>query len=245
MVPAHRYGRMGEIIPEEEESWRGRVFVTIDIDWAIDQAIDDVLDLLRRAGAVATFFMTHATPAFERMLADGHEVGIHPNLNPTIAGNGPPAEAVLADLHRCVPQARSLRCHSMTQSSRLLDEFTKQGFSHDGNQFLPLRSGIETRPYRHWNGLVRVPYRWEDDVELMYDGHLDTGSAKRAAQAPGLSVLDFHPVHIALNTCDMAHYEATRACHRDWDRLVAARAGGPGVRDCFCALLGLSSAGGD
>ena len=53
--------------------------------------------------------------------------------------------------------------------------------------------------------LWRVPYFWEDDFEMERrtpGWHL----APLLAVASGLKVLDFHPIHIYLNSADMRQY---------------------------------------
>jgi len=73
---------------------------------------------------VATWFVTHDTPLISRLRTNSKfELGIHPNFDFLIQGeprNGGNAQEVVARLLEIVPEAKSVRSHSMTQSSRLL-----------------------------------------------------------------------------------------------------------------------------
>ncbi len=235
-----RFARIGEIDVQDPQTWESRLFLTIDLDWAIDPAIELCLDMLDDAGVAATLFVTHDTPLLARIRSNRRlELGVHPNFNRLLdgeAGSGS-AEAVMHELQRLVPEARAVRSHSMTQSSRLLDLFVRCGMTHDCNHFVPVQSGITLKPYAHWKrALTRVPYCWEDDIDLEYGAGpspLDIATA-----GTGLRVFDFHPIHLALNTVSIEHYETTRSAHRTGEALREAAAPGPGgVRDRFAALL--------
>ena len=232
-----RLGTIGAILPDEPDSWRGRCFITIDVDWASDDVLDHAVDVLEQANAAATWFVTHDTPLLKRLRANPlFEIGIHPNFNPLLEGNGQgsSANSVLGNLQRLVPEARGVRSHSMTQSTRLLDAFQKIGMTHDCNHFIPLESGVATRPWRHWNGLIRIPYCWEDDIWL--SGQRKT-TVRDVLDHDGLMVVDFHPIHIALNCTDLDTYEKSRPVHRDWARLRTFTSPGNGVRAFLDSLL--------
>lgn len=228
------FGCIGSIDPDREDTWRGRIFVTVDVDWASDAVLAHTAELLARIGVAATFFVTHDTPVLRDIRSHPRfELGIHPNFNDLLTGSeahAGDARSKIAALLDVVPEARCVRSHSMTQSSRLLETFSAFGLTHDCNHFVPSFTGIVLVPYRHWNGMVRVPYFWEHDVALLYrDGMQREMNIRAAARAAGLRVFDFHPIHVALNTPTMEYYEATRAVHRDWDAVRAARHPGFGI----------------
>lgn len=234
-----RFGRIGDIDPARPQTWEGRLFLTLDLDWAIDAAIERCLDAVEDAGVAATIFVTHDTPLLARMRRNPRlELGLHPNFNPLLEGTpgaGSSAQ-VMRELQRLVPEARVVRSHSMTQSSRLLDLFIECGMTHDSNHFLPAHAGIALRPYKHWkSALTRVPYFWEDDVDLEYASGRTV--LELAREAAGLKVFDFHPIHVALNTPSLAYYERTREAHGSREALHDAAWRGDGVRGHLEALL--------
>lgn len=242
-VSDDRFSTIGTIVPEERSTWEGRVFLTIDIDWASDDILAETIDLLESGGAAATFFVTHRTSLLERLRANPNfELGIHPNFNHLLTGgpgDGRNAGEILESLIAIVPEARSVRSHSMTQSSRLLDLFHSAGLTHDSNHFIPARAGMALAPYRHWNGLVRVPYFWEDDVSLLYG---DTAPMDDLLATPGLKVFDFHPIHVTLNSTNIGVYENSRHVHHDRTLLREYARSGSGVRTTLERLLQIRGA---
>lgn len=211
------------------------IVLTLDIDWACDEVLADCIDLVEEAAAPATWFVTHNTPLLHRLRAnDNFELGIHPNFNPLFEGNGKGAEQVIDEILAIAPEAVSVRSHSMVQSSRLLELFRRKGLRFDCNHFIPEQSGIILKPWRLWNGMIKVPHFWEDDAACIYDA----GAAVRdLVRRDGLKVFDFHPIHVFLNTEDLARYDQTRGLHDTAIKLVTHRFSGMGTRTQFLDLL--------
>lgn len=237
------FGRVSDIEPENPTTWHGKTFLTFDIDWACDAVIDDTIELVEAAGVAATWFVTHDTPVLERLRKNpAFELGIHPNFNFLLEGdprNGANAAEVVDRLMEIVPEARTVRSHCMTQSTTLLDLFKRKNLTHDCNHFIPAHVQPQLAPWTLWNGLTRVPYFWEDDIHCLY---ADPAAMEQAMDQKGLRVFDFHPIHVFLNTEDMARYERTRAIHRNPDELLSHRNGNAtGARDHLIQLLKESS----
>lgn len=232
------------IVGEDDSTWRDRLFLTFDIDWAHDAVLSDTIDLVERADVAATWFVTHDTPLLDRLRANSKfELGIHPNFNFLLQGdyrNGRTAQEIVDRLRILVPEAVSIRSHSMAQSSRLLDLFAREGFSHDCNHFVPAHAEIELKCWPLWNGMVRVPYFWEDDLACHAAGACGANMAD-LAQRSGLKVFDFHPIHVFLNTELLDRYERTRPLHRRPDDLIRQRHEGDGTRTLLLELLGKGS----
>ena len=231
------FGNLSEIIPHNPETWQSRRFMTFDIDWCHDEVLEDTIELVEKANIAATWFITHHTSCIERLRANPKfELGIHPNFNDLLQGdfrNGKTAEEVVDRLLEIVPEAKSVRSHSMTQSSRLLDLFANKGLTHDANHFIPLQAGISLKPYIHWNGMIKVPYCWEDDVAIIYEDF------EPSQALSSLMVFDFHPIHVFLNTEQMDRYERTRHEHGNPSKLKGYRFDGVGSRDYLQQLMGL------
>jgi hypothetical protein len=219
-----------------ESSWSGKYFLTVDIDWAIDEVISDTLDLIATSGKAATWFVTHPTSIIDSIRkTPRQEIAIHPNFNGLLDGSAEEstADTVLARLLNFVPEARAVRSHSMTQSSRLLQKFKTVGLSHDCNTLIPLSAKMRVRPWKDWNHLTRVPHVWEDDIWL----HGGEPVVPLRPIDDCLTVVDFHPIHVALNSPSIDHYESTRTVHRHWPTLRSRRHVGPGVRTWFEEVL--------
>lgn len=239
--------KLGGILPDDPSTWQDKLFLTIDIDWAHDEVLSYAIDLVDRSDIHATWFVTHNTPLLDRLRANpNYELGIHPNFNWLLAGdprNGANSAEVLERLMRLVPEARCVRSHSMTQSTGLLQAFADAGLTHDANHFVPASSGVELKPWVLWNGMIRVPYCWEDDVFCIYrERGVAEPDVNETTRRGGLRVFDFHPIHLFLNTESMARYEKTRSLHQRPDGLAAHRYEGVGARVWLAHLVDAMSA---
>jgi hypothetical protein len=191
--------------------------ITLDIDWAPDYAIDFAASLLIEAQVRATWFVTHDSPAVERLRQHPHlfELGIHPNFLPGTT-HGKTESEILSHCIGFVPQARVVRTHGLFQTSNLLEKIIDETpVSVDVSLFLPHAAALEPVVYYWENGkrLVRLPYMWEDDFEMVRpDGVWDLGGL--IDRGTGLMIMDFHPIHVFLNSVTLATCRSVRALGR-------------------------------
>lgn len=176
----------------------------MDIDWAPDFMICEALELFAKNSVPCTIFATHGSKYLDR-LGDQFEIGIHPNFNECLLGNSSKnASDIMDEILEIYPDSKGLRSHSMTQSSPLLKIFKEKGLIYDSNQFLPYQRVL---PYRSWDGLIRIPYNWEDDIHYEY-GH-DFADLRINFETEFL-IMDFHPVHLYLNTDSGERYRSAK-----------------------------------
>ncbi len=232
------FGRISEIKIGEAQTWDNKIFLTFDTDWAADEIIADTASLIRDAGITSTWFCTHKTDGLTDLKANPlFEIGLHPNFNPLLKGDnnyGKDTNEIIENLLNLYPQAKSIRSHSLTQSTHLLDIFAKHGITHEVNHFIPAHANIELKPWELWNGIIKVPYFWEDDVHLSYnlsESILDITTKK------GLKIFAFHPIHVFLNTECIERYQATRSLHNSPKQLIAHRYKGYGTRSRLLELI--------
>lgn len=173
------------------------LFLTIDLDWADDEAIDLTADILMATGSRATWFATHRSSAVERLLErpDQFEVGIHPNYLPA-STHGASVEEVLEHMLDLFPEAVSSRSHSVYQSGPQLAHMRAHSpIRVDSSQFLPEQHHVQ--PFEHLTPagpLMRLPFVWADDYEMLKPK--PEWRPDRLLSNPGYQVLLFHPVHI-------------------------------------------------
>lgn len=186
-----------------------QIAITLDVDWAPDFVIDSVAEQLLNAGVRATWFVTHASPAIERlrMHGDQFELGIHPNFLPgSTQGNN--SDEVLQHCLEIVPDAGSMRTHALVQSTPLLMRVVElSSVMCDFSLFLPHAQYSE--PVEYWlndHCLLRVPYIWEEDFE-MYRPIPCWRAGPFLNGVSGLAVFDFHPIHVYLNSPSLEAYE--------------------------------------
>jgi hypothetical protein len=226
----------------DPECYSESIYVTIDIDWASDSMISDTLNLLEEKNVRCTFFVTHQTPLLSRIRNNPNfELGIHPNLNPLLHEDMESirsAKECFEDLLAIVPEAQSFRCHSLVTSSRIVEIAFELGLKFDCNYFIPYEANIKLRPWSVWNGIIRVPHLWEDDVSLRYGLEDSRNDLESILKKPGLKVFDFHPIHISLNTEHLNRYEAFKAREKtEMDSYKNYTCTGYGTRNKFEFIL--------
>jgi len=235
------FGKISDILPEAPETWETRFFLTFDIDWANDDVLEDSINLVEKANISATWFVTHDTPLLNRLRANPNfELGIHPNFNFLLNGdprNGRNAEEVIDRLLCVVPEAKSVRSHSMTQSSHLLQLFVDRGIYYDCNHYIPKDSQIKLAPWRYWlKDAIKVPYFWEDDLAC-YDER--KAPFRDFFHTQGLKVFDFHPIHVFLNTDNLQQYYAAKSYITQTQELLKFRSNkADGSRTSLLQLIG-------
>ena len=96
-----------------------------------------------------------------------------------------------------------------------------------------------------WAGLVRLPIGWEDDVHCARSHGLPPAEAfdisALGLRRSGLKVFNFHPIHLFLNTADLAaDYLAHKPILRDHEaatRIAERQRQRPGMRTLFLQLV--------
>lgn len=183
------------------------ILMTLDVDWAPDFIIQDIARLLRSSGVRSTWFATHESPAIRELEADPlFEIGIHP-ASYTTEG----MKESMREMKRLFPQAISLRTHGLFHSSVLRHtETVEHGIRIDSSTYLREMPNISPfYTYYDSKPLLNVPFLWTEDGE-MYAPEASF-HAERIVAIPGLKVLDYHPVHIWLNSRTMERYNGLKA----------------------------------
>lgn len=203
--------------------------LSLDVDWAPDTVLADVVEAIVAAGVRATIFATHRTPVLTALQNDAIEVALHPHFN-----RGDDLDSPLGELKDAYPGARGARAHGLAVSSQMLLRYVAHGLRYESNVFLPGHPGL--RPVRRFEELVSIPFYWSDDK------HLERGEPFRleplGLDAPGLKVLNFHPIHVYMNTVSPEHYASFKADYQNADALARRRDGdAPGMGSLFAAVL--------
>jgi len=204
--------------------------ITLDVDWAPDFAIDAVADRLRARGVKATWFVTHSSPAIDRLrdTPELFELGVHPNF---FAGSshGDTLDEVLAHVKHLVPEAQSLRSHGLYQSSRLLAAIARDDrLRYDVSLFLPGHPHLRPVTLRLLGAAItRIPYFWSEDHEM--EQLTPTWTLEPLVAGEGLKVLNFHPMLVYLNAADSdAYRELASTSLQDLDADAVKRHINPG-----------------
>ncbi|MBN9606113.1 MAG: hypothetical protein J0G30_05835 [Actinomycetales bacterium] len=183
--------------------------LTFDVDWAPDWSVRETLAFLAEAGARATFFVTHASPTIAEIASAGHEVGIHPNFQAGSTQGADPV-AIVGSLLELVPRARVMRTHGLIQGSLLLRDVLR-AFPQIEYDLSLLTYGFRHSEWFDWRlggtRMRRLNYVWEDD--FAFEDPDQDWTVYRPFSS--LDVLDFHPLHISLNSRDMSSYDLAKS----------------------------------
>lgn len=212
------------------------IFLTSDIDWCSDEVLSFMLDIVEKYNVKITFFITHDTPLLARMRNNPNiELGIHPNFNLLLNGNtkyGKTFREVIDFYLALVPDAVSVRSHSLTQNSRILADLSLRGLKFECNSYIPFFNDIVLKPFKGCSELTSVPHFWEDDFDCERGLKTDLIFGKE-----GLKCLDFHPIHIFLNIENIKRYEKIKQFHLDFKRIQKYRYKGYGVNSFLLDLI--------
>ena len=206
------FKKIQDINLAQPSSWENEIFLTFDVDWCSDDVLSYTLDILEKHNTKATIFMTNNTPLINRIRANKNiELGLHPNFNNLLRGDfkyGKSIDDVLSYYKKIVPEAISVRSHSMTQNTHILDSFEKFNFIFECNTFIPFSSNVALKPYKHWTKkLIKTPFFWEDDIHCIYEWKWDVNLFLKNK---GLKIFNFHPIHVFLNSENLTKYEASK-----------------------------------
>lgn len=205
-----------------------RICITLDVDWAPDGVIEPVLRQMRDAGVKATFFATHASPLLSSLDDPDIEIGLHPNF---LNCNGD-YDAPIRTLKSVYPRARGGRSHALFVSSHILRLYKEHGLSYESNNFMPMHSHLH--PMMRFERFVSIPFYWSDDRLEVYSWF---AVEKLRLEEPGLKVLNFHPIHVFMNTTGDAHYATWKQHYQEPETLRAFIGAGEGVGSLFTAVL--------
>ncbi len=206
--------------------------ITIDIDWAPDEVLEYTLDIIVSAGIPCTLFATHKTSVLEGLDAEQFEICVHPNFNPLLNGNSGTPKEIIEPLREAFPKSRGIRSHSSLVSNVLVSLWGEYGYEYECNICLPYSRNLELLPL--WNGMLRIPFNWEDYLHFSYGRSFDSTGLD---MTKGLNILNFHPVHVYLNTESLKRYNEARSYYQNPHELVRHRNEGAGTATLLRAVL--------
>lgn len=217
------------------------ISLSVDVEWAHDDVLADLVELIDARRLKATFFCTH--PGIR---LGSHERALHPNF----LSNGDMMRSIGAaarergddDAYRHVvqttlrfcPEAIGVRGHRQFFDSGLLPIYRAAGLQYDSSLLLLLAEHLA--PTRKPHDIVELPIYYIDHSDLSMGLSGMTVDGLRL-QRPGLKIFDFHPNTVYINAESIKHYDASKAWYRDPGRLLGMRHAGRGVRTLFIELL--------
>jgi hypothetical protein len=207
------------------------ILVTMDIDWAPEEAVEYCVDLLKKHGIKTTLFATHESAVLKELVNDDDiEIGIHPNYF-----KNKNFESAVDELLDIYPESVSVKAHGLYSSSNIVKLYEKKGLKTCSDVFLPGHPNL--RPvWRFGNdSILMIPYLWEDDnyFNNVSDPDFEIDSF---ISIPGLKIFNFHPVHVFANTSSPEHYQDFKEYYKQPAELKKRRAE-KGTTDFFIKLI--------
>lgn len=187
------------------------LILTFDLDWASDDILRYVYKKLKMFNVKSTWFITHESKFIKDVLLKSPiiEGGIHPNfLQKSTHGNS--EDEVLSYFKFFLKDAKSVRTHALYQSSPLLMKMcVEYDIKYDSSIFLPETFNLTYHiiNYSSSKKLIRFPYNWGDFNCLLTPSKF---LIKEYLKSPGLKIMNFHPIHIALNSNSLHQYKALK-----------------------------------
>ena len=215
---------------------------SMDIDWASEYCITEMLDFFDQNDIPLNVFCTHPSKVLEeRRNRPNLEFGIHPNYSPG-SSQGSTIDEATDYCMKLVPEARSVRGHRWYSCNDMYDRLVKEGIRYDSNECTMLDLA---QPYIHRSGVLRMPVYFEDGGFLWSKGEPDfKANGKKYFDRLGLKVLDLHPIHFAINSPTLEYYwhvrdTLSREEYSNMSRAVVERIRfkGKGIRDYVMDLV--------
>jgi len=205
------------------------IAITMDLEWAPDAVLHDVMDLSSDYDISLTLFSTHD----DGLNGIDHERAIHPNF----LDREKSEKEILDDILSIYPDAVGLRSHCFYTHSKLRSLQKEFGIQYESNFKMYRMEGIE--PYVMYPGIVQFPVYFVDSTWYNRRSSLpEKPDLDKLLKGDGLKVFDFHPPHITYNTPSSDYYKKHEDKYYSEELSIKeTRFDGYGVRDLFIDIL--------
>lgn len=193
-----------------------KILLSFDTDWAPDFVIEKIINILIKNRIKSTWFITHNSPMIDKIKKNTElfEIGLHPNFYPC-SDHGNTEEKILTNIQKLYPNATSIRTHGLYQNSRLFNKILDilPNIKVDVSLYLPQLKQIEAFDLyiTSLKKLKRIPFVWEDDMEFLKSQNWSLNKFKKNK---GITILNFHPIHVYLNSSNSKNYNEIKKKYR-------------------------------
>lgn len=193
----------------DQSSVTATVVLTADQDWAPEWAMQIFVETLQVLDCPLHLFRTNHSESLEGpratpLITDGW----HPNFKDG-SSHGKSIDDVIETMQRLFPSRTSVRAHSFVESSETWLKLRTAGMEVESHGLTDLQDHLFIQQMT--SGLKRVLVYFEDDTYIPQDEtQLNSERLLNGLDRPGLKVLNFHPIHVAMNTPNMAFYVENR-----------------------------------
>lgn len=198
-------------LTKSSSSIKDNIYLTFDFDWAAEEVLEFVFLYLKERSLKATFFVTHNSQVAQQFYGDkDFEFGIHPNFNFLLRGDfryGSTMTEVLDYYESLLPfKSFGMRSHDSFFKTSLIRELARRGYLYESN--ILLTQSFNLLPFKNWTEeLLQIPMLWEDDQWCATGNRVES---KDIISYEYLKVLNFHPIHLYLNSRNLDIYESVK-----------------------------------
>lgn len=195
-----------------------KIYLTFDMDWACDELMDFLYDLLEEYECSATIHITNPFSSLDKYKKNERiELGIHPNFNILVDGNAGERNNKTNIIEQCkqiVPDAVVARSHALLNSTPITKDFYDFGIRYELNHFIVPYKGINIYPWS-FQGVLQVPFFFEDDLYLMEKSN-NSPAFYLDSSIMMYKVFNFHPIHLFLNCESLERYKQIKENYHDY-----------------------------
>jgi len=213
--------------------------ITIDMDWAPKEVLEDCLDLLNKYNIKATFFCTGSLN-IDKIKFKNHELAIHPNYKNNDIKT---VEKSIKELMQIYPKTKGIRSHNLFNSSLFYPIYEKFGLEYESNYSMYLQENIQ--PFLMINNILQLPIYFYDQAFWLMPGIPRFKkedlflSSELSLKEPRLKIFLFHPILIFINARSSEFYEKAKKYYQQPEKLLEFRKNQNrlGIRNFFEELL--------
>lgn len=170
---------------------------TMDTDWASEYVLQHAVNFFKEHHILLTVFCTNKSEFLQKEARAGTiDLQIHPNfIMPS--SQGKTEDDVINFCKELVPEASVFRAHRWYASNDIYEKLYRRGIRYESNVCTLFDMVL---PYLHRSGMVAFPVFFEDGAIIERGFSLKFNDTKEKYEKKGLKIINFHPMHFALNT---------------------------------------------
>lgn len=219
------------------------IYLTFDMDWASEDVMSYFYDQICEMDVCGTLHVTNESRVLDSIRKENRlELGIHPNFNGLLQKQKGGVEStntlenIVVNLKQIVPEAVSVRSHSLVTGSHISKCFYENGIKYESNILYYPNKDMRISFYKDYMGLIHVPFLFEDDLFLLSRESSLLWYFSQENQNP--LVFNFHPIHIFLNTENMERYVLCKKYNNDYLKLKRyANTETEGIKDILNSIV--------
>ena len=172
------------------------ICLTIDVDFAPEYMIENIVNILDEYDINATFFATHKSSILHELELNGkYEIGIHPNLCSNTT-QGAEINEIVSILKNEYPNSVSNRFHKHNYQYSDFSILKSNGFQNDVSR-LQYNCSYVLPSIQPDSNLVLFSYIWEDGI--CENAGLPMDILGIDLRSPGIKIVNFHPLNVYIN----------------------------------------------